>query len=422
MFLLNTPGGNQQLGGCRFEELFIIDASGNPATGCAFNINNSEEVLIDHCFVQAMNVGINVQNGLNVMISDYTYLSGSTQTGAAIVIGGPVGGGGNKTNQANIRSFKMLGQGAPTTQTGILVQASEGLRVSDGTIQSMWQCITLQPQAAASHNNIFKGVYRGVECNSQDVGVLLLTTPTGSWIADQTFEDMTIQGGLGTGSTAAGFLISLGRASSTQTPANQINNIECRGVRCVNGGGAGFQFDSGQGIRLFGGGANSNTTCGLLIDGPVADLLAYGMDLTPNYNSAQGTPTPQPFAVIINGATGDPHLAQYVRIIECDMRNYTGSPVSIVQAPVKLLIFDCPGYNDLQTAITGIVANVATAANLLGYYGWSRFAWAGNTGTITITTVNGSQNISASDGSVWLHPYDTLKCTILPTTFMWTGY
>jgi hypothetical protein len=186
----------------------------------------------------------------------------------------------------------------------------------------------------------------------------------------------------------------------------------------------GLVIAGGSNIRILGGTYSNNAPyggAGIAITGACEDVQIIGVNLQPSYPGAPNVNS-QKYALLVSGSpTGA------VIVSGCDMTGYTGSPVSVTATQTKLLITDCPGYNDQNTSIqtTAPTSFLGASASSPGpggtpYFGPSLIIWSG---TVTVTLHLFTQTITSNFGIVFLpSPYDSLYFSGgTPTHFSWIG-
>lgn len=185
----------------------------------------------------------------------------------------------------------------------------------------------------------------------------------------------------------------------------------------------GLEIVSGSNIKVIGGTYSNNSMsagAGIAITGSPTDVQIIGVNLQPSY---AGSPNvrKQQYGLLISGSPAT------VLVSGCDMTGYAPllgtEPVAVTGTPTKLLIFDCPGYNDRNTPLSAtsgmLTMGVSAATCSTPYFGPSVIIYSGVAGT-TLTVFG--QTIPLSFGIVFLpNPYDTFSFSIAPTSFTWIG-
>jgi hypothetical protein len=186
----------------------------------------------------------------------------------------------------------------------------------------------------------------------------------------------------------------------------------------------GLLIAGGSNIKIIGGTYSNNGSdggAGIAITGACQDVQIIGANLQPTYPGAPNVNN-QKYALLVSSSpTGA------VVVSGCDMTGYSGSPVSVTATQTKLLITDCPGYNDQNTSIqstppTSILGASASSPGTGGtpYFGPSLIIWSG---TLTVTLHAFTQTITSNFGIVFLpSPYDSIYFSGgAPTHFSWIG-
>ncbi len=186
----------------------------------------------------------------------------------------------------------------------------------------------------------------------------------------------------------------------------------------------GLLIAGGSNIKIIGGTYSNNGPyggAGIAITGACEDVQIIGANLQPSYPGAPNVNS-QKYALLVSGSpTGA------VIVSGCDMTGYTLSPVSVTAIQTKLLISDCPGYNDQNTSIQSTpptsVSGVSASSPGVGgtpYFGPSLIIWSG---TPTVTLHLYTQTITSNFGIVFLpSPYDSIYFSGgTPTHFSWIG-
>lgn len=425
-FLVNNSGtGGGNAFNLSFEEMWIgggINGNGvSNAAAIAFHfarinsVGGGQEQLVRHNYISGM-AGVKCENVLQMRAIWNTVYQRQSTTPFAFYVGAQ---GGNRSNQCWLVGNCALGNGNNQGTAAFVIGGSDGTRIAVSQAQGYPNAYLIQPEAAAS--NIFKWTIFESDANAFNDGVLIITTPTNGWINGGVICGLNSQGGNGSATFGSAMKVSLGLGSSTQTPATQISGITFLANDCWNSFKAGYEFNTGSQLRVIGGQASSNTNAGIWCNGPVADLTCIGVDLSAKYQLGKGSNPAQSSAILVDNslAAGAPGVLMFVG---CPMNGY-GTFASIINAvvqPTSMRAIACPGYNDQKHAIsTASILTTGTTAAANNYFGFSRYEWNGNTGTITVNA--GIAHTEAS-GSLWLDPYDVIKSTVAPTNQSWTGY
>jgi hypothetical protein len=252
---------------------------------------------------------------------------------------------------------------------------------------------------------------QGIECQP--------VSSSGSWIAV-----VVVSNSLFTQSSA-GTYTGGGLYYDAQGVNAMLDTVRHTNVTSQGWLGYGLQLNTGQSFTDRDGLYAGNTLGGVLISGSWGTASFYGTDLRPVYNpGGGGSPITQPVAVVI-GAGASP---TDVNFYGAKMRGYGQTigcapsvlPVSVLGTPVRLHLWDCPGYNDMQATI--VTANSmptsSTSASAKGYYGKSCFTVGAS---VTSYTKNGVAYTCSPGQEVWLDPYDTIFQTG-STNGTWIGY
>lgn len=186
----------------------------------------------------------------------------------------------------------------------------------------------------------------------------------------------------------------------------------------------GLVIAGGSNIRILGGTYSNNAPyggAGIAITGACEDVQIIGVNLQPSYPGAPNVNT-QKYALLVSSSP-----TSAVIVSGCDMTGYSGPPVNVTATQTKLLITDCPGYNDQNTSIqtTAPTSSPGASASSPGsggtpYFGPSLIIWSG---TVTVTLHLLTQTITSNFGIVFLpSPYDSLYFSGgTPTHFSWIG-
>lgn len=206
---------------------------------------------------------------------------------------------------------------------------------------------------------------------------------------------------------------------------SDITLIDCTVFSYAASSGAqhGLQIIGGSNIKIIGGTYSNNGSgggAGIAITGACGDVQIIGANLQPTYLWAPNTNYQSYGLLVSGGPTGT------VYVSGCDLTGYTMSGQHAVEVtgtpPQELLIYNCPGYNDLSTPLNGGVPPTSStnAANCTTpYFGPSVFIFS-NSSVVTLQVFG--QNISMSFGIIFLpSPYDNFHFTTTPTMFSWLG-
>lgn len=182
----------------------------------------------------------------------------------------------------------------------------------------------------------------------------------------------------------------------------------------------GLEIVSGQNIKIIGGTYSNNTGAGIAITGAVGDVQIIGANLQPNYPGAPNTYS-QLYGLLVQGSP-----AGRILVTGCDMAGYRtpGSAVAVIGGVHELLITNCVGYNDQNTALVATSAQLTSGIGAAGlsnpYYGPSVFVF---TNAMPLQVKVFGQTLAMSFGIIYLpSPYDSIQfLPAAPTSFSWTG-
>jgi hypothetical protein len=196
----------------------------------------------------------------------------------------------------------------------------------------------------------------------------------------------------------------------------------------------GLQITGGSNIKIIGGTYCNNGSgggAGIAITGNYCgDLQIIGANLQPSYPWASATDPAsgnnQTYGLLVSGSptTGT------ILVADCDLTGYSpaGNAVSVTGNPNRLLVYNCPGYNDQGTTISTVAPTsdtYAAKASLLGgasidYFGPSVFFFFSNATAVQLH-ISG-QTIQLTYGLIFLpSPYDGFHFTGSPSVFSWFG-
>ncbi|MGB8965748.1 MAG: hypothetical protein WCB99_08920 [Candidatus Cybelea sp.] len=222
-----------------------------------------------------------------------------------------------------------------------------------------------------------------------------------------------------------------------------ISDVEFTNCSLYGSNQYGYWITSGQDIRIIGGmsSGNGNTTtnggnpgAGIAITGSCGYVLALGVNLNPKFNGSAFPARSQTFAILITAP-----MTSNVIFDNCDMAaaGFPGPPVSVTAAQPagKLVIKNCPGYNDLNSPLCtasgasapiAVAVSASTAGTLTGgvnYFGPSFITFTGASAASSIRINGVPANYLASQYvTIYLaSPYDTIQFGVAPATFTWTG-
>ncbi len=154
-----------------------------------------------------------------------------------------------------------------------------------------------------------------------------------------------------------------------------IDDIQFTGCTLFQSKSHGYEFHGVSNVKVIGGTSSGNGPsggAGIAITGGGGPFLFKAVNLDASYPEATNVQSQQ-YAFFCSGSPTRPVLVD-----GCSMQNYTlGSPVSVTGTPTELIITNCPGYNDLNTAVStvppmhGIYAAEASilASGSINYYG-----------------------------------------------------
>lgn len=184
----------------------------------------------------------------------------------------------------------------------------------------------------------------------------------------------------------------------------------------------GLEIAGGTNIKVIGGTYSNNGVnggAGIAITGPCGDIEIVGVNLNPSYPPAGLSANDQQYGVYISStSTG------VILISACDLTGgyAAGDAINVAVPPSKLLVYNCPGYNDLNTPLNsgGSPTTPTSASNCsTPYYGPSIFMFT-NPGPVTLYIYG--QTLQLSFGVIFLSsPYDEFHFATHPMTFAWLG-
>lgn len=188
----------------------------------------------------------------------------------------------------------------------------------------------------------------------------------------------------------------------------------------------GLEIDTASNIRIIGGTYSNNSPsggAGIAITGACTDVQIIGANLQPSYPGSPNVNSQQ-YGLLISGSpTG------MVLVSGCDMTGYTASgsaAVKVTGTPSELLIYDSPGYNDQNSALSTtsgqLTAGVSAATCSTPYFGPSVFTYSSSE-ALSVRVFG--QTITSTFGIVFLpSPYDKIQFigeSGPPATYSWTG-
>ncbi len=195
----------------------------------------------------------------------------------------------------------------------------------------------------------------------------------------------------------------------------------------------GLEITGGTNIKVIGGTYCNNGSgggAGIAITGNYCgDIQIIGANLQPNYPWAGATVPAsgnnQTYGLLVSGSPS----SGTILVSDCDLTGYSPSSnaVSVTGTPYRLLIYDCPGYNDRGTAISTSAPTssiYAADAGMIGsgsidYFGPSVFFFSNTT---AVQLHISGQTILLTYGVIFLpSPYDSFYFTPAPSIFSWTG-
>lgn len=213
------------------------------------------------------------------------------------------------------------------------------------------------------------------------------------------------------------------RGSANNNLLNDIALIDCTvynmAVAPLLSAQHGLLITSGSNIRIIGGCYSNNGPgggAGIAITGACSDVQIIGANLQPTYPGSPNV-NHQKYALLVSATLGGPVL-----VSGCDMSGYGGPPVNVTASQTKLLITDCPGYNDQGTSLSATTAMLTGGVSAAGcstpYFGPSVIIYLG-ANTLHVF----GQAIASSFGVVYLpSPYDVFSFSPSPpSTFSWIG-
>ncbi len=222
-------------------------------------------------------------------------------------------------------------------------------------------------------------------------------------------------------------IVNIATNGAGQLQLNDISLIDCTvfsmGLQPLLGTQHGLVIAGGSGIKIIGGTFSNNGPgggAGIAIIGTCQDIQIIGANLQPSYPAAPNI-NAQKYALLVSSSPTGAML-----VSGCDMTGYGGSPVSVTAPQTSLFIYDCPGYNDQNTALSAtthmLETGVSAATSSNPYFGPSVIMFSG-TAVVTLHAFGSATTITSSSGIVFLpSPYDSFYFTPTPpTTFTWIG-
>jgi hypothetical protein len=229
-----------------------------------------------------------------------------------------------------------------------------------------------------------------------------------------------------TTSTSSGPVVLIDAGNNGNGALSDVTLLDCTVFNHAVSPGVqhGLEIIGGSNIKIIAGTYSNNGSgggAGIAITGACGDVQIIGANLQPTYLWAPNI-NYQTYGLLVSGGpTGT------VYVSDCDLTGYTMSGQQAVEVtgtpPQELLIFNCPGYNDLSTPLNGGVPPMSStnAANCTTpYFGPSIFIFS-NSSVVTLQVFG--QNIAMSFGIIFLpSPYDNFYFTATtPTMFSWLG-
>lgn len=230
-----------------------------------------------------------------------------------------------------------------------------------------------------------------------------------------------------TDSTADGPIVAIDpQLTSTYNDNSQLNDITLTNCTVFSqathqlSGQHGLEILGGSNIKVIGGTYSNNGKdggAGIAITGACGDVQIIAANMQPSYPKSEN-PYAQEYALVVSGGP-----VGTVLVSNCDMTGYGAGPVSVSgPAPHELLIYNCPGYNDVNTLLNGsvgAVASVNAATCTTPYFGPSVIIFSNPT---PLTLHVFGQAMTRSSGIIFLpSPYDSFFFSALPSVFSWIG-
>ncbi len=417
--------GNYTAGGRYFRSLAFAGIHTTVGATCIYA--GTQNCCAVNCTFTDIPVSFNAQGqgcALEQCTIDYDGISGTQSAPVkAVIIGGA---------QCGVRGPGDIFQkpqttGGPKHCTGVSIEGAEHTVVARVHLSDWNTGIDFSQRAGAQYTQI-------VNCEIQSwqyaLNIQLPAGPVTAVTSGITVTSCLLAKYPGT--TDASPVVNIDPQLGTGNTNNQLSDItllDCTVINYAVSNSAaqhGLAILGGTNIRVIGGTYSNNSSntvvggAGIAILGPCGDVQIIGVNLQPSYPWSTNQNN-QTYGVLVSS---DP--AGTVYIADCDLTGYTltGQQAVKVTVPISqgLLICNCPGYNDRQTALNGGVAptsstNAATCTT--PYFGPSVIAFSNPT---AVSLHVFGQTITLSYGIFLLpSPYDSFYFATAPATFSWIG-
>ncbi len=349
--------------GVRIRDLritFVTGGDAPPLLPYAIRCINSDSVVCERVFFEKCQALYTdptcIQCGLFDCTIDYAY---GTFNSATLVF---FRGAENFIDHCVLRQQSRAASPnpGPTNCIGVWVQAGGG---DTFIANSHISYLTTGIRVSSESTNLTHLFCSNLICENWTTA-LLIQPATSAGVIYQVFCDDCVfsrQNG-STDTTSTGVIINLAGGTNN---AN-VSDIFLNNCMCFQWNVAGVQISGGQNIVITGGRYGSNaaspqTTGGISITGPAANITINGADLSPVV-PGYGT---QPFAISITAAV----QGLYVR--GCNLTLYgTNGPLHLSSPGTQIEITDCPGYNDQATVLTASGAT-PPSSQFQNYSSWT---------------------------------------------------